>query len=99
LFAGIQGPPAEYMFSWTFQYCTGLTSIPADLFSGIQGPPAQGMFERTFDSCTGLTGPSATSNGQYLYNLFPTATSAHVESCYYGANKLSDYSSIPSAWK
>jgi hypothetical protein len=99
LFAGIQGAPAVGMFSWTFMNCSGLTSIPADLFGNISGEPVSSMFDSTFDGCKSLTGPSATINGQYLYDLFPTATQTHVSRCYYYLTKLSDYSKIPAAWK
>jgi hypothetical protein len=44
-------------FYYTFQGCTGLTSLPAELFSGITGAPVQSMFNNTFMGCTGLTGP------------------------------------------
>ncbi len=56
LFAGIQGAPAQNMFSSTFARCSGLTSIPENLFAGIQGAPAYAMFMNTFSGCSGLTG-------------------------------------------
>ena len=100
LFAGIQGAPAENMFDHTFYECSGLTSIPAGLFAGIQGAPAMGMFLYTFGGCSGLTGPSARQpDGTYLYDYFNTATTSHVSGMYIGATRLSDYRSIPSAWK
>ena len=55
LFAGIQGAPAQNMFSSTFARCSGLTSIPENLFAGIQGAPAYAMFMNTFSGCSGLT--------------------------------------------
>jgi hypothetical protein len=101
LFGGISGEPAQYMFRTTFQDCSGLTgAIPAGLFGGISGAPALYMFHGTFYSCSGLTGPSATlPNGQKLYEAFPTATSTQVGLCYYNCTGLSDYASIPTAWK
>lgn len=41
----------------------------------------------------------ARMNGQYLYEIWPNATSSEVGGMYGDATKLSDYSSIPSAWK
>jgi hypothetical protein len=46
-----------------------------------------------------LTGPSATSNGQYLYEIFSITDSFQSSGCYSGATGLSDYASIPAAWK
>jgi hypothetical protein len=99
LFAGISGPPAEHMFNSTFYGCMGLTSIPENLFGNLSGPPAPYMFAYTFTGCMGLTGPSAKIGGQYLYELFPTATTYHTRSCYYRASGLDDYDSMPDAWK
>ena len=99
LFAGISGAPAESMFSGTFNSCSKLTSIPENLFGNISGPAQYGMFFKTFSYCISLTGPSARINGQYLYEIWPNATSYQVGDMYYNAKKLSDYSSIPSDWK
>ena len=96
LFAGISGAPAERMFFNTFNN-TNITSIPENLFSGISGPAAESMFYRTFYSCTSLTGPSARTNGQYLYEIWPDVSS--YMSTYRGATGLSDYAQIPSSWK
>ncbi len=95
LFAGISGAPAESMFGGTF-YNSKLTSIPENLFAGISGAPAVDMFGFTFKNCTSLTGPSARTNGQYLYEIWPDATS---QGTYSGATGLSDYDQIPDNWK
>ena len=99
LFAGISGAPASYMFEGTFEGCGGLTSIPENLFGNISGTAQDGMFRSTFYFCVSLTGPSARINGQYLYEIWPDATEDQVGGMYGIATKLSDYSSIPSAWK
>ena len=99
LFAGISGAPVSYMFAYTFYGCSGLTSIPENLFGNISGPAQSSMFAYTFYKCLSLTGPSARINGQYLYEIWPNATSTQVGGMYRSATKLSDYSSIPSAWK
>ncbi len=99
LFAGISGAPAYAMFYNTFSGCSGLTSIPENLFGNISGTAQYYMFYGTFDGCTSLTGPSARINGQYLYEIWPNATSGQVGDMYYKATGLSDYSNIPSAWK
>ena len=101
LFAGIKGVPADFMFQGTFNNCTGLTGeIPLGLFGNLSGAPAFRMFQTTFNGCSGLTGKSARNpDGTYLYNVFPSATSSQVGSMYYGVTGLSDYASIPSAWK
>ena len=99
LFAGISGAPAEGMFNGTFSESTYLTSIPENLFGNISGPAQSSMFYGTFDDCTSLTGPSARINGQYLYEIWPSATTSQVNDMYYNATGLSDYSSIPDVWK
>ena len=101
LFAGIKGVPADFMFQSTFNNCTGLTGeIPLGLFGNLSGAPASGMFNYAFYNCSGLTGKSARNpDGTYLYDVFPSATSSQVGNMYYGVTGLSDYASIPSAWK
>ena len=99
LFSGISGAPAERMFYQTFHRCSGLISIPENLFGNISGTAQSGMFFNTFANCTSLTGPSARINGQYLYEIWPNATSDQVGDMYYGASKLSDYSTMPTVWK
>ena len=99
LFGNLTGAPAVAMFASTFSYCSGLTSIPENLFGNISGTAKDGMFSQTFYNCTSLTGPSARINGQYLYEIWPSATSTQVGDMYYKATKLSDYSNIPTVWK
>ena len=99
LFGNLTGAPAERMFDSTFYGCSKLTSIPENLFGNISGTAQNYMFYYTFSNCTSLTGPSARINGQYLYEIWPDATSIQVNDMYYNATGLSDYSSIPSAWK
>ena len=101
LFAGISGAPAGYMFDRTFYNCSGLTGeIPLGLFGNLTNRPQSYMFRMTFYGCSGLTGPSARMpDGTYLYDFFTGATTSHVSNMYYGATGLSDYSSIPNAWK
>ena len=99
LFAGISGAPADSMFSGTFLACSKLTSIPENLFGNISGTAQDNMFSSMFDSCTSLTGPSARINGQYLYEIWPNATSYQVGDMYQNATGLSDYASIPTVWK
>ena len=96
LFAGIRGAPAEGMFGGTF-YSTDITSIPENLFAGISGPAATNMFGLTFAYCTSLTGPSARTNGQYLYEIWPNV--AGYMGTYSYATGLSDYDQIPDYWK
>ena len=95
LFAGIRGAPAEYMFDRTF-FSTDITSIPENLFAGISGPAATYMFNETFAHCTSLTGPSARTNGQYLYEIWPDVDYMMT---YRSATGLSDYDQIPGSWK
>ena len=99
LFAGISGAPASYMFYYTFSNCSGLISIPENLFGNISGTAQSYMFYGTFDGCTSLTGPSARINGQYLYEIWPDATSDQVNDMYCNATKLSDYATMPTVWK
>ena len=95
LFSGIQGAPASGMFADTFNN-TPITSIPENLFAGISGPAARNMFGFTFNDCTSLTGPSAQTNGQYLYEIWPDAG---YQGTYSDATGLSDYAQIPRYWK
>ena len=100
LFGNLTGAPANSMFSGTFNGCRGLTGeIPENLFGNISGTAQSSMFSRTFSGCSSLTGPSARINGQYLYEIWPDATSSQVGYMYYNVTGLSDYSNIPSAWK
>ena len=102
LFAGITGAPATQMFDSTFDGCSGLTGeIPLGLFGTFtSNSPKFYMFQSTFNGCSKLTGPSARQpDGTYLYDYFTTATSSDVGDMYRGATGLSDYSSIPAAWK
>ena len=102
LFAGIQGAPSKAMFYNTFNGCSGLTGeIPLGLFGNFTSKtPQSDMFYNTFNGCSKLTGPSARQpDGTYLYDYFNTATTKNVGGMYTGATGLSDYSSIPSAWK
>ena len=102
LFAGISGAPNQRMFADTFNGCTGLIGIGDGLFDGITGTEINQMFNGTFNGCTNLAGPSAMSNGQHLYQKWPSATGGwlgEVTNCYNGATKLSDWASIPAAWK
>ena len=98
LFSGISGAPAEGMFYQTFYGCSGLTSIPENLFGNISGTAQKRMFFHTFYNCTSLTGPSARINGQYLYEIWPDATSGQVGYMYSGATGLDDYCIIPTVW-
>ena len=99
LFGNLTGAPASYMFSSTFYGCSKLTSIPENLFGNISGTAQYRMFYRTFYNCKSLTDPSARINGQYLYEIWPSATSDQVGDMYYNATKLSDYSTMPTVWK
>ena len=101
LFGNISGAPASYMFHGTFRNCSGLTGeIPLGLFGNLTNRPQSAMFRETFYDCSGLTGPSARMpDGTYLYNFFTGETTSHVRDMYYGATGLSDYRSIPTAWK
>ena len=99
LFANISGAPTADMFNSTFAYCPGLTSIGDGLFNGIIGPLQNNTFKQMFYLSTGLTGPSAKSGGQFLYEKWPSATTAQVGMCYTNATGLSDYATILAAWK
>ena len=93
LFNGLSGAPVSNLFYGTFANCTSLTGIGYGLFDDITGAAA-GSFGQTFENCTGLTGPSAKSNGQFLYQKWATGGSW----CYSNATGLSDFCSIPIAW-
>jgi hypothetical protein len=102
LFGNISGTPAASMFVGTFMSCSKLTgSIPVGLFGDISGAPAPYMFNATFYGCSKLTGESALmpDGTTHLYEQFPTASGTECDNCYFGATGLSDYATIPAAWK
>jgi hypothetical protein len=102
LFGAISGAPADSMYRATFYGDSGLTgSIPAGLFGNISGAPAAYMFYYTFYGDSGLTGASATmpDGVTKLWEQFPTATGDQCDNCYLNATGLSDYATIPTAWK
>jgi hypothetical protein len=101
LFAGISGAPENSMYESTFYGCTGLTSIPVGLFGNISGAEKYSMFRGTFSGCTGLTGQSALMPDgiTHLYEVWTNAATINVEKMYTGATGLTDYASIPAAWK
>lgn len=78
-------------FSSIFDTCKKLTSIPVELFDKCLDVT---NFSFTFGYCTNLTG-----NAPDLWNKdkFPKVTSVSV--CFSGCSKLTNFSSIPSAWK
>lgn len=99
LFGSLSGAPAYSMFGGTFRGCSGLTGeIPLGLFGNLSGTLQNNMFTHTFNGCSGLTGASArNSDGTPLYDVFPSATSAHVGNMYTGTC-FDDNDSIPDAW-
>ncbi|MBQ1997568.1 MAG: hypothetical protein II238_03915, partial [Alphaproteobacteria bacterium] len=79
---------------------SGLTgNIPENLFGNLSGTPVANMFSSTFRGCRNLTGDSVKINGEYLYEIWPDATSGQVGSMYRGVTGLTDYADIPSSWK
>ncbi|MBP3545361.1 MAG: hypothetical protein J6J82_03585 [Alphaproteobacteria bacterium] len=100
LFGKLYGQAYRWTFYGTFAGCSGLTgSIPENLFGDIYGDLSKNTFSATFSACSGLTGPSAKINGQYLYEIWPDATTDQVGSMYSRATGLTDYADIPSNWK
>jgi hypothetical protein len=102
LFGNISGAPVIHMFRETFYNCSNLTgSIPVGLFGNISGAPADNMFNKTFWNCSNLTGESALmpDGVTHLYDQFPTASGTECDNCYFGATGLSDYATMPAAWK
>ncbi len=99
LFAGISGAPAQGMFSQTFYQCTKITGIDANVFGDLTGAAQTDMFKQTFYGNNKMYGYSPQINGQYLYEIWPNAIQAQVGGAFYKCQKLSDYRSIPSAWR
>ena len=93
-------------FYKTFQECTAITSIPADLFTGVTGS-ANAMFRETFDRCSGITTiPSNLFSGAYggakfmfrsVFNLCTSLTAMpedlfkNITNAYEGQFKYSFY--------
>lgn len=99
VFAGISGAPAPGMFNQTFANCSKLSGIGEGVFGNLSGAAQENMFYRTFYGDKKLTGYTPKINGQYLYEVWPDATSAQVGGMFGSCNKLSDYRSFPSAWR
>lgn len=99
LFAGISGQVAPGMFSQTFYGCTKLAGIDDGVFGNLTGDAQTDMFTGMFYGDNKLYGYSPKINGQYLYEIWPSATQAQVGDAFYKCQKLSDYSSIPSVWR
>lgn len=99
LFAKISGDAAIQMFYRTFYNCQKLSRIQDGVFGVLGGAAQSQMFSETFYRNYALTGPSAKSNGKYLYEIWPDATKAQVGKAYESATGLSDYADIPAQWK
>lgn len=99
VFAGISGAPAPGMFNQTFANCGKLSGIGEGVFGNLSGAAQDNMFYRTFYGDKKLTGYTPRINGQYLYEVWPDATSAQVGGMFGSCNKLSDYRSFPSVWR
>ena len=99
LFANISGAAAPQMFARTFYNCSSLTGIQDGVFGALTGGAQNQMFMEMFYRNYALRGPSARIGGQYLYEIWPNATSSHVGKMYSDDTGLSDWISIPSAWK
>jgi hypothetical protein len=64
--------PAQAMFESTFNGCSSMPTIPANLFSKVVGAVKQRMFYATFEACASLTTlPSG---------LFPSITKSATSS-------------------
>lgn len=99
LFSKISGDVAPQMFYRTFYNCSSLTGIQDGVFGSLSGPAQQQMFTETFYRNYALVGDSAKSDGKYLYEIWPNATTNQVGKMYEGATGLSDFEFLPSAWK
>lgn len=87
------------MFNQTFANCSKLSGIGEGVFGNLSGTAQNNMFYRTFYGDRKLTGYTPKINGQYLYEVWPDATSAQVGGMFGNCNKLSDYRSFPSVWR
>lgn len=75
-------------FTQTFSYCTSLTSLPANLFANNTKAT---KFSWTFDNCNSLTGTAP--------DLWNRGNVTQFSACFKGCTGLSNYASIPTAWK
>ena len=100
LFGKLSGAPAVRMFAYTFNGCENLDGeIPSGLFGELSGAPAKEMFNYTFKDCTNLSGPLAKSGEQFLHEIWPDASMAHIDGMYIGCTNLEGWSDIPGAWR
>ncbi|MCL2537953.1 MAG: hypothetical protein FWE52_00515 [Alphaproteobacteria bacterium] len=102
LFSGINGAPTNDLFWNTFLDCPNLTGIGDGLFDGITGPLQNRSFRGTFNRARGLRGPSATSDGQFLYHKWPNATGGsdgQAGLCYGETSLIDDWMDMPAIWR
>ena len=82
---------------------TALTSIPEKLFGKINGTLGSYAFRDMFNGCKALTGysPKAQTDDGYkfLYEIWPDATANEVGKMFAGDTLLTDYATMPAAWK
>ena len=103
LFKDGNGQITSDNFMSTFWGCRNLMAIPETLLGNdssifTRNSSIGYAFEAMFTGCDALTGPSARINGQYLYEIWPDAL-YNTWGPYCNASGLSDYSTMPSAWK
>jgi hypothetical protein len=81
-------------FDHVFYRCYALQSIPPLLFDKNT---AVTTYARAFEDCSQLTGASpANAAGQKLWELVPLVNGT---SCFKNCTNLTDYATIPAAWK
>jgi hypothetical protein len=99
LFANVAGIGKLSTYFASFRGCSNLTSIADPLLGAVTiDGTATSVFSYMFYQCTKLTGESAKmSNGSKLYTVANNAS--YSQATYQGCIGLSDWGSIPSAWK
>ncbi len=107
LFSALSESTKSVTFTKCFYGCSALKSIPASLFDAVR---RINFIDNCFNGCTALTGESPyTMIGDekvHLYErtkgtdfpIIPSNTTAHAD-CFAGCEGLSDYTSMPSAWR
>lgn len=112
LFAAIGTKSSSITFAECFMGCAALESIPAGLFDTVR---RINYINKCFKGCSSLSGESpytllvgedGTEQRVHLYErergddfpIIPSSSSAHAD-CFQGCNNLTDYATMPTAWR
>lgn len=80
-------------FSYAFNYCNSLTTVPTDLFDGFSTEGISVDFSYCFQGCSNIT-----SAVPELWNRVDMNITSHT-ACFRGCTNAANYNDIPDDWK